>query len=218
MKIIELNKEQLKLFLSNPNPFSKGCNGIINLIEDKLYKIYYKDFIDFYLYEREEEIDNAVNNWLDIESITNFGLRIPEIRLKEFERLDNTKSKGLITALLSYNGLFVGIEMKYYKNFLKIDEAIQYLDDSAIDYCLHKALELINDLLDNNIAPKDVKESNILVNPKTLEVVLIDLDGVETTYGPDNYINDYPYNKRMIMTNFYKMVDRLKKEKVKKLS
>ena len=46
MKIIDINKEQFLNLLLNSNPFSKGQFGIITLINSKLYKIYYKDFIE----------------------------------------------------------------------------------------------------------------------------------------------------------------------------
>ena len=217
MKIIELNKEQFIFLLSNPHPLSHGCNGIVTLINNKLYKIYYKDFFEFYLSKNEEELEKIVKGWLEIELITNCGLKNPQVRMKDYEKLNDTKSKGLITAILSYKGLFVGIEMKYYKDFLEFDTALKYLNDNDISKCINKAFYLVNDLLNNNIVARDIKESNILVNPKTLEVVLIDLDGTETTYGPNNYIKDYPYNQKMVMRSFKEMVERLEKQKVKKL-
>ena len=54
MKIIDINKEQFLNLLLNSNPFSKGQFGIITLINSKLYKIYYKDFIENFIFDRLE--------------------------------------------------------------------------------------------------------------------------------------------------------------------
>ena len=77
MKIIEINKEQFLNLLLNPEPFSQGQFGIISLINGKLYKIYYKDFIGTYLKKDESKLDFEVNSWLEEERITNFGLKNP---------------------------------------------------------------------------------------------------------------------------------------------
>ena len=120
---------------------------------------------------------------------------------------------SLITGVLSYKGLLVGIQMKYLKNYTTLKEISTRVEDSKLVIYLNKVYELVCNLLMENIVPTDVKEDNILVNEETKDVVLIDLDGSETIYGPDNYLIDFPYNLDIINNNFDKMVNRLKIKK-----
>ena len=209
MKIIDINKQQFLNLLLNSNPFSQGQFGIMTLINGKLYKIYYKDFIETYLTKDENKLDMEVDSWLETEKITNFGLRNPYKRLKELHKLLKTNSCSLVTGILSYKGLLVGIEMNYYEGYISLEAASKDISKDKLYTYLNKCYNLINDLMTHNIVSKDIKEDNVLVNLTTSDVVLIDLDGNETTYGPDNYVNEYPYNKKVVKEKFNDMVYRL---------
>ena len=200
-------------YLLNPNPIFQGQFGKIVLDNNKLYKTYYRDFIKTYINKDECFLDDEVNSLLEIEKLTNFELRDPYKKLNELNRLASIKSASLITGVLSYNGLLVGIQMNYLKNYTTLKEISTRVEDSKLVIYLNKAYEIVYDLLMENIVPTDVKEDNILVNEETKDVVLIDLDGIETIYGPDNYLIDFPYNLDIINNNFDKMVNRLKIKK-----
>lgn len=213
MQVIEISKDKFLSYLLNPNPIFQGQFGKIVLDNNKLYKIYYRDFIKTYINKDECFLDDEVNSLLEIEKLTNFELRNPYKKLKELSRLASTKSANLITGVLSYNGLLVGIQMNYLKNYTTLKEISTRVEDSKLVIYLNKVYELVCNLLMENIVPTDVKEDNILVNEETNDVVLIDLDGSETIYGPDNYLIDFPYNLDIINNNFDKMVNRLKIKK-----
>lgn len=213
MQVIEISKDKFLSYLLNPNPIFQGQFGKIVLDNNKLYKIYYRDFIKTYINKDECFLDDEVNSLLEIEKLTNFELRNPYKKLNELNRLARTKSPNLITGVLSYNGLLVGIQMNYLKNYTTLKEISTRVEDSKLVIYLNKVYELVYDLLKENIVPTDVKEDNILVNEETNDVVLIDLDGSETIYGPDNYLIDFPYNLDIINNNFDKMVNRLKIKK-----
>ncbi len=213
MQVIEISKDKFLSYLLNPNPIFQGQFGKIVLDNNKLYKIYYRDFIKTYINKDECFLDDEVNSLLEIEKLTNFELRDPYKKLNELNRLARTKSPNLITGVLSYNGLLVGIQMNYLKNYTTLKEISTRVEDSKLVIYLNKAYEIVYDLLKENIVPTDVKEDNILVNEETNDVVLIDLDGSETIYGPDNYLIDFPYNLDIINNNFDKMVNRLKIKK-----
>ena len=213
MQAIEISKDKFLSYLLNPNPIFQGQFGKIVLDNNKLYKIYYRDFIKTYINKDECFLDDEVNSLLEIEKLTNFELRDPYKKLKELNRLARTKSASLITGVLSYNGLLVGIQMNYLKNYTTLKEISTRVEDSKLVIYLNKAYEIVYDLLMENIVSTDVKEDNILVNEETNDVVLIDLDGSETIYGPDNYLIDFPYNLDIINNNFDKMVNRLKIKK-----
>lgn len=213
MQVIEISKDKFLSYLLNPNPIFQGQFGKIVLDNNKLYKIYYRDFIKTYINKDECFLDDEVNSLLEIEKLTNFELRDPYKKLNELNRLASIKSASLITGVLSYNGLLVGIQMNYLKNYTTLKEISTRVEDSKLVIYLNKAYEIVYDLLMENIVPTDVKEDNILVNEETNDVVLIDLDGSETIYGPDNYLIDFPYNLDIINNNFDKMVNRLKIKK-----
>ena len=213
MQVIEISKDKFLSYLLNPNPIFQGQFGKIVLDNNKLYKIYYRDFIKTYINKDECFLDDEVNSLLEIEKLTNFELRDPYKKLNELNRLARTKSTSLITGVLSYKGLLVGIQMKYLKNYTTLKEISTRVEDSKLVIYLNKVYELVCNLLMENIVPTDVKEDNILVNEETKDVVLIDLDGSETIYGPDNYLIDFPYNLDIINNNFDKMVNRLQIKK-----
>lgn len=213
MQVIEISKDKFLSYLLNSNPIFQGQFGKIVLENNKLYKIYYRDFMKTYINKDEDFLDDEVNSLLEIEKLTNFELRDPYKKLKELNRLARTKSASLITEVLSYKGLLVGIQMNYFKDYTTLKEISTRVEDSKLDIYLNKVYELICDLLMENIVPTDVKEDNILINEETNDVVLIDLDGSETIYGPDNYLIDFPYNLDIINNNFDKMVNRLKIKK-----
>lgn len=202
MQVIEISKDKFLSYLLNPNPIFQGQFGKIVLDNNKLYKIYYRDFIKTYINKDECFLDDEVNSLLEIEKLTNFELRNPYKKLNELNRLARTKSPNLITGVLSYN-----------KNYTTLKEISTRVEDSKLVIYLNKVYELVCNLLMENIVPTDVKEDNILVNEETNNVVLIDLDGSETIYGPDNYLIDFPYNLDIINNNFDKMVNRLKIKK-----
>lgn len=213
MQVIEISKDKFLSYLLNPNPIFQGQFGKIVLDNNKLYKIYYRDFIKTYINKDECFLDDEVNSLLEIEKLTNFELRNPYKKLNELNRLARTKSASLITGVLSYKGLLVGIQMNYLKNYTTLKEISTRVEDSKLVIYLNKVYELVCNLLMENIVLTDVKEDNILVNEETNDVVLIDLDGSETIYGPDNYLIDFPYNLDIINNNFDKMVNRLKIKK-----
>lgn len=213
MEVIEISKKEFLSYLLNPNPLTQGQFGKIVLNGDKLYKIYYKDFIKTYINKNDNFLDDEVSSLLEIERLTNLGLRDPYKKLTELNRLAGTKSSNLITGVLSYKGLLVGIQMNYLKDYITLKEISTRVEDSKLDIYLNKVYELVCNLLMENIVPTDVKEDNILVNEETNDVALIDLDGIETIYGPDNYLIDFPYNLDIINNNFDKMINRLKAKK-----
>ena len=213
MQVIEISKDKFLSYLLNPNPIFQGQFGKIVLDNNKLYKIYYRDFIKTYINKDECFLDDEVNSLLEIEKLTNFELRNPYKKLNELNRLARTKSASLITGVLSYKGLLVGIQMNYLKNYITLKEISTRVEDSKLVIYLNKVYELVCNLLMENIVPTDVKEDNILINEETKDVVLIDLDGSETIYGPDHYLMDFPYNLDIINNSFDKMVNRLKIKK-----
>ena len=200
MKIINLRKKELLNLLFNPNRDFKGCYGILNVKGNNIYKINYSNLIRTYISHNDNCLDEEIDKLLYDEN----GLYNSETKLNEFKKLKNTLSGDLIQGVLSYRNVYVGTKMKYYKDYIKLDKAKSMLNKSDFIKCLEKSLLLIKSLLENEIIPLDIKESNILINPKTLDVVLIDLDDNQTIYN----CSDNSYHEK-IKNNYYSMCKRL---------
>lgn len=204
MEIIELNKSQLLDMLLCENPCGFGGYGIVVAKGDKVYKIRYKDFIKTYMSGDESLLDDEVDIFLFADQ--DYGLYNPYNRLKDFERLSETKSNRLITGVLSYRGLFAGIEMNYLNGYISFWDALDSISKDELKDYLDKTLLLVNDLIEHDIAPRDIRGENVLINPLTKDVVLIDLDDIETVYGPyPNYLKEYPHHTDAVMRRFNEM-------------
>lgn len=212
MEIIELTKEEFAFLLMNPNHFSRGGFGRLTLIGDKLYKIYDKELTDLSI----EDFDTEIDAWIESEEeLAMMGIKRTSTSIKkakEFERLESTMSSNLITGVLSYNGLCVGVQMNYFANYITLKKAAKTLSKEQISFYLNKAYKSISDLIEHDIVPGDIKENNILVNIDTNDVVLIDLDGAETIYGPAGYVKDFPNRLFEVNTMISNMEYRLKQD------
>lgn len=63
-----------------------------------------------------------------------------------------------------------------------------------------------------NLYPMDLKEDNILVNPKTLNIAFIDLDDLYTRYEETQYIEEHNLRlKAKCFDRYLEMKIRLKK-------
>ena len=204
MKIINLSKKELLNLLFDPNRDFKGCYGILNVKGNHIYKINYSNLIRTYISHNDNCLDEEIDRLLYDENGIITDIYNSKNKLKEFKKLENTLSSDLINGVLSYRNVYVGTKMKYYKDYIKLDKAKNILNKSDFIKCLEKSLLLIKSLLENEIMPLDIKESNILINPKTLDVVLIDLDDNQTIYN----CSDNSYYEE-IKNNYYNMCKRL---------
>lgn len=206
MNLITISKKEFMDMLFTSKPFSFGEFGLLTLKDNKLYKIYYKDYVDAFITRNPDKIDELIDFYHNSKYIINSNLRDPINALFKYRRLEKTKSNNLITGVLSYKGIFVGVEMNYFKNYITLREATKSITLEELNMYLNKASVLISDLIVHSILPSDIKEDNILVNLETNDLILIDLDGLETTYGSEN-----PSTKKIIVRDLSEMQKRLKK-------
>ena len=215
MKEIELSRQELFELLDNEKAFAQGQYGILTQRGNSLYKIHYKNLIETYLSKDIDKLDLEIDSYLSLPKDLFDRLYNSQLRIKEFNRLELTKLKGTIKNVLSYKGVYVGIEIPYLKDYITLSEARKYLDNNSLNMCLIKVLEIIQDLFKMEIVPQDIKEDNIMVNLKNLDVKIIDLDGVETTFGSPNYIKKHPIYKKYVMNRYIEMQKRLMKQQNK---
>ena len=209
MKKVELTQQQIMYLLTNEKPFSQGQFGKLTLLGDKIYKIHYKKLIDTYFSKDTEVLEREIETLTGVEETLKSGLYSPEANADKFQRLENTKMKDLITGVLEYKGIYIGIEMNYFEGYKSFREIAKRMDAKSLEETLKNIEEAINGLLENNIVPKDIKEDNILINPTNLDIKIIDLDGNETVYGPENYVKEYPYTRSSVMRKYEEMRNRV---------
>ena len=205
MEIIDINRKKFFSMLTNPKPYFLGKDSLLILENDKLYKIFYRDFINAYQSKREDRIDYDIDTWLEVEKRIDTGKHDPQKKLEMFDRLSDTMSSGLVTGVLSYRNFYIGVEMTYYKDYITLSKANEIVSKETLDEYLDKCLLLVNNLLDHNIFPCDLKANNVVVNIETGDVLLIDLDGKQTIYGEEKTEKDFSYNRKIVIESFNAM-------------
>jgi len=84
---------------------------------------------------------------------------------------------GLLFTYTPENGReFIGIIMKNFKDYIFIDMLIgnEKIDMKSVFLNL---ISTIEELTNNNVYPTDLNDKNILVDPNTLDIQILDLDG-----------------------------------------
>lgn len=140
-------------------------------------------------------------NVYKIYSDSGFVKPTPEKIYKLYERQESITHTSLPHGLLfTYNEqgekVFLGIVMKYFKDHLSIDTitTVENVDMNSIYLNFVRSLK---ELTDNFIYPTDLNNKNILVEPATLEVQIIDLDGEQCTISDqeEKELMDKIFNK-----------------------
>lgn len=103
--------------------------------------------------------------------------KIYELYQRQSKIFKTILPNGLLFTYTEQNGKeFIGITMKYFKNYVSID-MLDKLDNVDMNSVLITLINNIKELTDNNIYPTDLNDKNILVLPETSDVQIIDLDG-----------------------------------------
>lgn len=198
MQILEIDKNTFFSFLTNKDNkcIGQGCYGIVSKYNNNtLIKLYYKDFIETYISRDINELDKEFNTRIEVLNIIKCNsehkdndIECDELAKKKEYLLEKI---GFLKGIVLYRGLKVGILINYYKNFIDLKEIFYVLQTNEQLSLLNKIKEQIIKLNNLNLYPMDLKEDNILVNPKTLDIAFIDLDDLYTRYEEMQYIKEH---------------------------
>lgn len=211
-----LSKEEIKKLLFESEVIGQGTYGlIVKYDEDTLLKIYYKNIFHTFYSKNIEKLDGEINSRIETENeMIQMGL-ICKTRLEDMisriQQLENTKSRGLIKGIAMYKECMIGVFLERYKNYDTLTNVFSDLQKADQKRVLDVTASLLVDLYKNGVAPLDIKEDNVMVRKKDLDVKLIDLDGNETRYEDKKYLDEFPYIKKDVINLFEKMKDRLEK-------
>lgn len=188
MKTLHLSADELSKIINSNTIIGNGSFGLVVKLNDNiLLKFNYKDFIDAFLVENNEICLNKLGNISPIiEKIKNVNQiiyndlesdRVKMIKLA-IAKQSNIKHSTLTQGLVYVNNFCVGYLLKYHKNMISL---FQYLKSSNISKhekndILNKIKVSMNELIDNNIYLEDFSTGNILYNPLTKELQIIDFE------------------------------------------
>lgn len=203
MKTINITPEELSKIVENNKVIGQGSFGIVyQLDEDTLFKFRYINFLNDF---------EVVNGELDLRKLGDVSKTIEtgaradrekgreaDYMSKEIEHANAKQGKirhtTLTQALVKVNGGLVGYALKYHKNMVNL---FDYLCDNQLTLAQSKKVgknifTAVEELLENAIYLRDLSVRNIMVNPKTLKIEIIDLeDSLASTDVVDSEREDY---------------------------
>lgn len=198
MKEIHLEVDDLQSICAQNDVCGQGSYGIVYKLDDKtLFKFNYKDFIECFPMKNNKfdtrclsDISDTIDNRKKIESIVYKDKErsiIENIRRasKQQRKMKyNTLTKGLVYC----NDYCVGYLLHNHKDMVSLyNYVIQNgLTDAEKEIVLKGIQNSVQELMQHNIYHYDLTTRNILLNPQTKEIQIIDFeDQIQVDDSPD---------------------------------
>lgn len=213
MNYIEITKEQLFALLFEGEIIGSGTYGILKEFNPTtLAKIYYKEIIDTYLSRDPSKLDKEIEINKSVREMLNKNHNSDEF--DELERIEQLKLKylfdiGLIKGILTYKGYKIGILLNYYRDYTNLNKISKNLSIDSLQIVMKRIKEKLEEMMQNGVFPRDLKEDNILVRQTDLDVVFIDLDDSETRFEEMDYILTHPHIKSSCLERYNQMENRI---------
>ena len=203
-------KELQDLFREDNKPLGKGAFGAVRPLDNiTLIKTYLSE-------TRDRSLDDMISLFKEKKEAQEARLiKTPDLMTREKRVIRSrkalyktSKSFGLIRGIAYYDGYAFGTILRWYKNYLTLNRMnVHNLSKEQIDKLLFNLDELMQDFYNNYIYPMDIKEGNILFNPNTLDVKMIDLED-----GLVDFLDEYnPYDFDTCEDKVQKLKNRLLK-------
>ncbi len=209
MNYIEITKENVMALLFEGENIGMGTNGIIKEVNSTtLAKINYKEIIGTYLSRDSSKLDEEINTNKMAHEMLGETV-VSEAEMQEQKKLQYLFKIGLLKGILMYNGYKIGVLLNYYKDYLKLTDVSHELSSDSLKFLMESIRSKLEELMQNGVFPRDLKEDNILVRQKDLDVVFIDLDDPETRFEEMDYILTHIYIKRDCLERYNQMKKRL---------
>lgn len=188
MEIINLTSNDVQNIASNSEIIGQGSNGILYQIDDELlFKFNYKKFIDCFSLDgnsvnirKLNDITETVQKWKEVDFILNGEADSHYVKnLKSLiDKQKNIQMTHLPKGLVYVDGFCVGTIIQYHKDYINLFEHLKNNDLS--EECVNlvsKNLSLATEeLIKNNIYHRDFTLRNVMYNPNTNDVQIIDFE------------------------------------------
>lgn len=202
MKTLKLSSKELSNIINNNEHIGNGSYGLVVKLNDEyLFKFNYKVFIDAFC------IDNNrfdLNKLGDIPEIIEDKKRINQIvygdtetsRVKMIKlamsKQKNLKHTTLTQGLVYVDDFCVGYILKNHKNMITLYQYQEENDISPaeISVILDKIKISMNEMIKNHIYLSDFTTHNILYNPETQQIEIIDFEDSLTCYTTRNALSE----------------------------
>lgn len=203
-----IGKEELIKYLFTEDIIGCGSFGkVVKYDDDTLIKLYYKDVINTYYMKNPDLLDDEI------------GFMIPpkndpyreEIEALEEKKFEILRDQGFFKDKVIYRNCKIGILLKYYKDYKQLSDVFPSLTIEQKKYVLEEISKKIRFYKSLDIYLCDIKENNIMVRPKDLDVVMIDLDDQYTRYETKEYIKEFPHIEKAVDREYEEMIMRLEK-------
>lgn len=202
MESLELTVNEVIDIVANNDMVGHGSYGIVyKLDDDTLFKFKYKEFAQNF---------NVVDNKYQTRQLNDFsptikekkldyelmGVENPNFSIEQLINLqDNIKLTKLTKGLVMVDGYCVGYLLHYHKDMVPLYDYIKNneVSQETKTTLQENIINAVKELCENKIFKLDLTTKNILVNPNTLEVQIIDFED-EWTKVNEGYNNKYNLN------------------------
>lgn len=214
MNIVHLTTKEVIFLMSDKEKIiGQGAYGIVVPYDEKnLIKIYYKEIFDGFYYLNEKKLaDEIIRNQRIMEDMlkSSRGVDYENLSRRKQKKLEILERIGLVTGKAFCDDYLVGVLLNYYCEYAEVSNIYGELNPSERKIALSRMKQYLDYLISSNIYPQDVKENNILLRKRDLDVKFIDLDDDETRYEQKEYIEKFPHVLRTPLTQFDDMCKRL---------
>lgn len=209
MEIMNLTSGDVQRIAASNNIVGLGSNGIVYQIDDDtLFKFNYKKFIDCFSVDitsikiRElNDISKSVEKWKEIDVFLNKGK--DDAFVEQLKSLMKKQSDIHLTdfpkGLVYVDGYCVGSLIKYHKEYVNLYDYLQHNEiekDGLV--IVEKKLNLaVEELISNYIYHSDFTLRNVMYNPETHDVQIIDFE--DAVYSLKKQNKNYENNFRNLL-------------------
>ena len=185
---LELTPEQLSEIIANNEIVSNGNNSIVyRLDDDTLFKFQYSDYVEFFEQEDSKlnlrklgDISDKIASQKNIERIVNRGKGSQDIIdiTKAIHLQRKIKRTKFPIGFATVNGHRVGYMLPYHKGMTNLKTYLNSrpFNNDEKSIIIENIRLAISELLTRKIYLFKLQLDNILIDPSTLEIQLIDID------------------------------------------
>lgn len=202
MKILNLSSTELSNIINNNEFVGNGSYGLVVKLDDEyLLKFNYKDFIDSFGANNNRinlrklgDITKIIADKKEINQIVygdteKSGVKMIKLAMTKQKNLHHTT---LTQGLVYVDNFCVGYILKYHKNMLNL---YQYQEENNIcpaetEIILDKIKVSMKEMIKNYIYLGDFTTHNILYNPATKQIEIIDFEDSLTCFTSRNALSE----------------------------
>jgi len=195
MKSLELTQEELRKIVAKSKAIDRGTFGILyKLDDDTLFKFNYKSFInDFEVVDNKIKIKKLGDISQSLEILKRYencvnGKYIPRRTFEIINKKDNVKHTELTQGAVFVDDYCVGYLLNYHKDMVNLYKYWKKGNIAKKDrLTVYQSIEeAVNELVENGIYMRDLTMHNIMINPQTNQIQIVDFEDYNTDVRNDN--------------------------------